>query len=417
MSAFTRRALLVTAMAGSAALALTACGGTSTSEEGGSTEITFFAFQGQSVMDPVIAAFEEAHPDISVVISYNSGSGGDYANTLQTRIAGNQTPDVFQIVSENRSEILANGLAADLTGQPAVDSVEASWLDLYRDDDGVHAVSFTAWMGGIMYNRALLAEAGYAEFPETWGEFVAMGEDLLDAGITPYYEEQQIASGSLTALLASSFAADGIPSDEWVLDGRPEGSTFADSWTPVIEEWETALTSGVMPTEQIGLDNEGITAAFMQGDVAMFRSGNWHKDAAEEAGIDYGFAAFPAYPGGETYINGGADPGYALAASSDGDQRDAALEFINYLGSPEGVQLLVDGQNAMSISTEYTTDPGDAFRDTYENNLLTGRKYWLEWTTASGAMTSTMSAQQQLLFQGTTTPADFAAEMDAQAAK
>lgn len=72
----------------------------------------------------------------------------------------------------------------------------------------------------------------------------------------------------------------------------------------------------------------------------MFRSGNWDAADIEYAGINYGFAAFPAYPGGETYINGGGDPAYAISSASTPEKQEAAKTFVEWLGSADGVKLL-----------------------------------------------------------------------------
>jgi ABC-type sugar transport system, periplasmic component len=415
--------------AGGLAMTLAACGGDNATEtpssgesqassSGETVELSFYAYQSMSVMQPIVDAFMESHPNIKIEVSdRGSGSGGEYANILQTRIAGNQTPDIFHIVSENRAEIVDNGVALDLTGMPVLDTVDPSWLDLYRNGDEVYGMTFTAWMGGVIYNKDLLEEVGYSEVPDTWDEFIKLGKALKDKGIAPYFEEQGIASGSLTSLLASSFQAGGHSSADWALDGRPAGQTFAEAWTPVLQEWDKAVKAGVLPQESIALDGDQIKSAFLNGEVAMMRSGNWHQAEIEDVGINYGFAAFPAYPGGETYINGGGDPAYSISAASAPEKQEAAKEFIEYLGSAEGLKPLVEGTGAMSISSAYASDPAPAFEDAYKNNLLTGRKYWLDWSKGSGPMISTMSSEQQLLIQGQATPEDFAKAMDAESDK
>lgn len=148
----------------------------------------------------------------------------------------------------------------------------------------------------------------------------------------------------------------------------------------------------------------------------MFRSGNWDAADIEDAGINYGFAAFPAYPGGETYINGGGDPAYAISSASTPEKQEAAKTFVEWLGSADGVKLLSEGQGAMSISDNFTSEAAPEFKDAYENNLKKGLFYWIEWSAGAPAMTATMSAQQQMMIQGQATPESFAEAMDAQAA-
>lgn len=398
---------------GAMAASLAACSGGGENASGGDGKnITIFAFQNEKVMNPIIAAFEQANPGVKVTATFNSGTGGDYAKTLQTRIAGKQTPTIFNFVGENRAEVMQNKLAADLSDLAVIKTVDPSWLDAYRDDNGVYGMSYSAWMGGIIYNKDLLAQAGVNEFPESWEDFLKAGEALLAKKIKPYYEEQKIASGSLTAMLASSYKASGSPSADWVFNARPEGKTFAESWTPVLAEWKKAIDAGVFPKETIGLDGAGIKSAFLNKEVAMYRSGTWDRGDVEAAGINYGFAAFPAFPGGETFINGGPQPAYAIAASAGDAEKATARKFLEFLGSEEGVKLQTTAQQDMSISSAFATEAGPAFAKAYSDNLQKGLKYWFEWTKGSAPMTTTITAQQQQMFQGESTPESFAKALD-----
>ena len=95
---------------------------------------------------------------------------------------------------------------------------------------------------------------------------------------------------------------------------------------------------------------------------------------------------------------------------------EAAKTFLEWLGSADGVKLLSEGQGAMSISDNFTSEAAPEFKDAYENNLKKGLFYWIEWSAGAPAMTATMSAQQQMMIQGQATPESFAEAMDAQAA-
>lgn len=385
----------------------TACGA---EPADGTTEITFMPYQSMEVMEPIIDAFHEQNPDIQVTAS---PSAEGYGQTLQTRIAGGQTPDVFQIVAENRNEILSNDLALSLTGEDFLGSVDPAFLDLYTVDGETYAITFTAWMGGLIYNRDLLAQAGYDEFPTTWDEFVEMGEALAAEGTIPLLEEQAIPSGSLTALLGSYHAAQGLDTGEYGIDGKPQGTTFAESWEPALREWQRAVDAGVLTEDSLSLDAQQIKAAFLSGQTAVYRSGNWDLADLRASGVDFGVAPFPAFPGSVPFINGGGDPAYAISAQSAPEQQEAAKRFLAFLASAEGVQLLVEGQGAQSISDAYTSDPGDEFRDLYENSLLPGNFFWIEWSRDAAVMAQTMTQQQQLVILGDTDPAGFTTALDA----
>lgn len=119
------------------------------SGSGGTVDIIMLAYQSATAMKTVVDAFNESQSDVHVTVQTSEPTdGGSYAQALQTRVAGNQAPDIFNIVAENRTDVLQLDLAMDLSGMPVVDTVPGSYLDLYRKDGGVSDPTFTAWMGG-----------------------------------------------------------------------------------------------------------------------------------------------------------------------------------------------------------------------------------------------------------------------------
>lgn len=77
-------------------LPLAACGG---SADAGKTTISFLSWDNEQIMKPFIDEFEKENPDIKVDFGYAPPTN-EYIQTLQTRLVGNQAPDVFVITSE-----------------------------------------------------------------------------------------------------------------------------------------------------------------------------------------------------------------------------------------------------------------------------------------------------------------------------
>ena len=402
----------VALVAVAATASLTACTGGGSEGGSGKTEITFMPYQPKP--EALIAAFEKENPDVTVKISPR---GDAYADVLKTRVAGGQTPDVFQITAEGRNDILENDLALDLSGESFIDTVEPAFLSLYTRDNAVYGVTFTAWMGGIVYNKDLLSSVGFDSFPDNIDDTVKLGKALEDTGVLPYAEDQSFASASLTALIASSQAAAGHTAAEFALDGKPADQTFSEAWTPALEEWEQLVSSGFLAPESLSLDGNQIKSAFLNGQAATYRSGNWDVADLDKAGINYGFAPFPASKGGTSYINGGGDPAFAISAKSSPEKQAAAKKLLAFLASADGVKLQTEQTGAMSISTEFTSTPEKEFVDAYENSLRPGNFFWLEFSKKSAVMVETMSANQQLVIQGQQDAAGFSQAMDAESDK
>lgn len=97
-------------------LPLAACGG---SADAGKTTISFLSWDNEQIMKPFIDEFEKENPDIKVDFGYAPPTN-EYIQTLQTRLVGNQAPDVFVITSENKNDLIDNGYALDMTGKSYV---------------------------------------------------------------------------------------------------------------------------------------------------------------------------------------------------------------------------------------------------------------------------------------------------------
>ena len=275
---------------------LTAC---SISGDSSKTTITYFSWNNEKLMKPVVDAFEDANPDISVELSTAQGQANDYAQTLTTRVAGGQVPDVFHMSIETRTEILNAGLARDLTNEDFMKGLPSTNTDLYTRDGKIYGMVPTAWVGVIVYNKDLLKKVGYTTVPETLDEFITLGTKLKDVGITPYMEDPSVVSGSFQPMLGGNYSEQGIG-------------------TSVLDQWKKLVDSGTLPKETVGVSYDQIKQNFMTGQLAMYRSGPWDFSDLNSSGIDYGAAAFPAVDGGKPYVGGDPDSPFVISSKISG---------------------------------------------------------------------------------------------------
>ena len=80
------------------------------------TVLQFVGPEQPSAMEPVIAAFEAAHPDIQV--EYESVPFNDLNNIIQARLSdGGTTPDIYTADQPRIAALVDRGLLADLSDQ------------------------------------------------------------------------------------------------------------------------------------------------------------------------------------------------------------------------------------------------------------------------------------------------------------
>jgi multiple sugar transport system substrate-binding protein len=140
----------------------------------------------KQAMEDLIAEFEAAYPDIDV--KFNLYDHEAFKVALRNFLVSD-APDLITWNSGNRMKVFVDlGLLEDVTDvwednnlyeqMPAV--VGASSVDGRQ-----YGVPYAYYAWGMYYRKDLFEQAGITETPDTWEEFLAVGEQLNAAGITP----------------------------------------------------------------------------------------------------------------------------------------------------------------------------------------------------------------------------------------
>ena len=176
--------MLALACAGAMLVPLAACG---SDADAGKIRLSYLSWDNEQTSKPYIDEFEKENPDIKIDFSYAPPTS-EYISTLQTRLVGNQAPDVFIITSENRDDLIDNGYAKDLTDKSFMKNISQAHKDFVGRDGKTYGMSITSWVSGIAYNKDLLKQVGYDEPPANWDDFLKLCKKLKNAGIEPFLE-------------------------------------------------------------------------------------------------------------------------------------------------------------------------------------------------------------------------------------
>ncbi|WP_051451054.1 ABC transporter substrate-binding protein [Actinospica robiniae] len=156
-------------MAAVAALSLSACG-TSTSSES-SQDLTVATVQNDKpALQPIVDAFEKAHPGVKVTLT--SADTSPYQTTLQTQLVANNGPDVFYTYPGSGNPA-AEGLLAkagylkDLSSESFVSQIPSGIQDLTKYQGKTYVRPMTVGGIGMVFNMDALKSAGLT-VPDTW---------------------------------------------------------------------------------------------------------------------------------------------------------------------------------------------------------------------------------------------------------
>lgn len=137
----------------------------------------------KKIIAPVLAGLMA----ISMLSACGNGGGnnaGTASNNGSTATSGKQVEIEF---FQNKTE--AKEVFKDFTGDAILSSIQPAYIQMMNDltgSDVVNGIPFSANASGVIYNKAIFAEAG-VEVPKTWDEFIAAAETFKSQGINPFY--------------------------------------------------------------------------------------------------------------------------------------------------------------------------------------------------------------------------------------
>lgn len=402
---------IAAAAAGAMLLPLAACG---SGGDAGKTTLSFLSWDNEQVMQPFIEEFERLNEDITIDFSYAPPTP-EYIQTLQTRLVGNQAPDVFIITSENKNDLMDNGYVMDLTDKEYTANLSQANKDFVSRDGRVYGQSISSWASGIVYNKDLLGQVGADEPPATWDEFLDLCARLKDAGITPYLET--IADGLSRipdSFQGAIFAKDGVDVTTLATgDVQTPGANEQDA----IAAWMELYERDLVTRDVVGMSGDDMKTQFANGQVAMICTGPWDFGTFQESGLDWGFAQMPALDEDhERYAQGSPSPGLAIYSKLEGDKLDAAERFLSFMVSDWALDKRTDNGDAITVEG-YTSSVTEQYQTVYERNVQTGQYFLMtNFYTNPDVLSTATQAETQQLVQGAISVDEWAEHVDAKMA-
>ena len=397
---------LTLALALTTALSLTACGGGETSSAGsagssGSGEPTKMTLilrggaYGES-LEAMLPAFEEEHNvDIEVMLmsfdDLHTGIALDAVNEVGTY-------DLCMVDGSWMAEFTENGVLANLSelGYSFDEDIIPATTEICMVDDDIYLAPYYGNVTVMMYNKQLLADAGYA--PEDIDSF----QDIQDIA-----QKTRAADSSKNGFLIRGGSADNILSDflphlvvhgGWVVDENNNPTVDTPEFRAAMEDYLALYNVGGT------LDKDDIVASVTSGETAMAQIWpGWYTPTAD------GPADYTTIP---TKLTDDSQPLDAVALQGvwcigipdNAPNKELALELLEYVMSPQ-VQLESIEHDGVPCRYSCLTDP--TVLETYPHletvcgALETGvyRPVIEEWT----EFTNILGTEMDNVIQGTKT--------------
>jgi ABC-type glycerol-3-phosphate transport system substrate-binding protein len=339
----TRRTIAVASAAAAAALALSACS-TPSGGDDGTTELRMLVNVTPNLTEEfwndLVAPFEEANPDIDVVVQ-NPGAEGVQAAVPRLLAAGN-APDIVQ------SQPPTPDLVSEL-----VDLSEYEWAstgplaDQYSIDGKYYMAGIGVQLQSLMfYNKQAFAEAGIDELPTTLDELDTALAALKAAGWTTPIQTggDWMSSHVLQAVGLPTIIAE-YP--DWFQEMSAGELTFSETYGDAVERYAGWVAEGYIPKDALGVKYPDAEQNFLAGGSAIYPMGSWFAgtEAKTPDAAEIGVFRAPAEAGVDNPAMGAniASPYFIMKASK---HQDAAAKLVEYLTTDQdavSTQLAVDG--------------------------------------------------------------------------
>lgn len=281
---------------------------------------------------------------------------------------------------------------ADLSG-PSVQGVTV--------DGQIYGVPVFSEALALVYNADMVPEP-----PTTWQDLVTMAGEMTSGDVygfafpilTQYYQGP-FFYGFDSFVFAYENGAFDIANIGLNNAGGVETARFLRD---MYHTQQPAMPEAVLDSTNAGGFIDGLMESQQ---LAMTIAGPWREPPLTDAGINYSVVTLPTLPNGNPMIP---FVGFqALVVNAYGQQLEAATDFVNYLASTEGVNLMIEGFNKAPVRTS-AADTAVALNPNFEQwvaqadvgvpmpNIPAMNEVWTPWGDAMIAIVTENASDEDV---------------------
>ena len=288
----------------------------------------------QDVMEAYLDKFKAkmlAEKNLDVTINLEMPSSDSYGNILQTRISGDDAPDLYTLsAAQDLSTYVEAGYITPLTQEPLAGKLYEDVKETVSIDGEVYAVPFESTVWGYMYNKEIFDQC-QLKVPETLDEMKNVVSVLEKNGYVPFelaYQEQWVPQ-LMTALTLGGLVSGTPALNDWVDRMNKDKGSYQEV-AAIFEIIDLIMAHGTDRAMETG--SEQGSADFANGKAAMWVQGTWNAESVLSTNpeMKIGCAALPiTNDPANTLINLATTT--SLVVSSSTEEKEVALALANFI--------------------------------------------------------------------------------------
>lgn len=355
---------------------------------------------GREWFDYAMDTFKQKFPNVSFDVVYSS----EIAGITSTKIAANNSEDMFDMFSGSlpgaaSGEDAITALAKegklepqeDLWDRQAYDAggktlKELAYPGYYegapRNLGKTYALPNTGSGTGLFFNKKLFEEHGWNQNPNTWDEFVKLGEDIKSKNIIPitypgvYPEYLHYSLTGAWKAFEMAEINDNVQNFEDTYRNYKMPYYTSPEFTAVWERVSELGKKGFFPNGVAALNHTQSQMQVLQGKAAMASTGVWvgneMKDSTPE-GFEWGFMAIPMSneANNTKWMRFFASNGIYIWADKPELNKQWAKEFNVWLWNMDIQQMIAEKGGSIPVRNDYMKDTAraDALQDSVKKML------------------------------------------------
>lgn len=383
--------------------ALSGCGTKKTSTVGDGSEITLrFSFwepstgkETETTLQKIVDSYEADHPNVHIELVSQATSG--YQDWMKAQMAVDSLPEIQMNAAGKLLEMGKAGAVEDISdafNAPNPYNGNKIWKDTFVDGalDGVHEYiehnkyNIPLFGTGIamFYNKGIYKELGL-EIPKNWTEFIANCEVIEQAGKTPiaYMGQKKDQTSWLFYEMSGDIYIEKMMDNEKLNYNGDNHITPREFLKAVYTgDFNIAADKGLQEDFKklvqymkkhleyapgaSGYDEAAAKTLFLSGKAAHLNSGSWDIVGLlnnDEVEIDVGVFKYPKltkedseYAGRGISNNCFQPIAISSTVNKQEGAREAAIDFLMYLTSPEQYAIFVEGTNQIPSVKDVKVD-------------------------------------------------------------
>ncbi|MFC1515033.1 ABC transporter substrate-binding protein [Candidatus Omnitrophota bacterium] len=319
----------------------------------------------QAVLEELAAQYEAA-TGVGVDFQLFSPPGA-YSSKIIASAQANNLPDIFGILGEKRdtASFVKAGHILDLT--PYLEENDSQWKNSlfsstlkvtsfdprnrFGIGPGSYAVPIDLMDIQMIYNKRLLTEAGIADYPRTWPEFIADLKILKGKGVKGFVSGW--AATWLIDCLASNYAFNIMGEDKVFRTIKGEVPYTDPDWLKVFSLFEELRDSGGLASGVVTMDNKYAEQLFANEKAAFAFNGSWCVNVYNgmNPDLEYGVILPPQVSDQHPVkIWGGA--GASLYVNANSPLKEEAVKFLQWLTAKDQQVYLVNKTRNLPANRE-----------------------------------------------------------------